>query len=200
MKRMAKLDKHADLIKQLYEDCRKAQGTFESLRDRGVKTCYESVRTWLNKHADELPPLRSGAGKPKSKRQEQLFGFIPHNVAWIPDADIFPEFFHILTPEAGEEYKSAFLVTSLLRFGIKISIKVLDATKLPLKRFRGLSDLELYLLAYLLGQHGAMVGVTAVEFAAETRAITPAAAKLREVIMRRNSISVGELRELIRRP
>jgi hypothetical protein len=195
---MAKLDEHAELIKRLYAECCTAKGTFKRLLREGVDTCYESVRSWLRKHADELPPLRSGGGKPPSK-PVQLFGFIPQNAKWVPDADMFPEFFHVLTPDASDEYKAAFLTASLLQFGIETSIQELEATRLPLKRFRCLCDLELYLLAYLLGQHGALVGVSAEAFGAATRSITPMAAILREMIARRNSITVGELRQLIRR-
>lgn len=195
---VAKLDGHADLIKRLYAECGNAQDTWERLRGEGVKTSYESVRSWLKKHAVDLPPLRSGGGKPKSAKPEQLFGFIPNNIQLVPDADVFPEFFHALTPQASHEYKAAFLTSFLVRFGIETTINELEVARLPLKRFRRLCDLELYLLAYLLGRHGALVGVTTEEFGAQTRAITPMAASLREVIWRRNSITVEELRKLIR--
>jgi hypothetical protein len=92
------------------------------------------------------------------------------------------------------------LYSCLQRFGIKISFDRIEEAKLPLKRFRTLCDLEIYFLAYLLGHHRPLVGVTDKVFGDRTRAITPMASRLRKIIMRRNSISVGELRELIRRP
>lgn len=200
MKRMAKLDKHADLIKELYEECRNAQGTFEGLRDAGVKTCYESVRTWLNQHTDALPPLRSGAGKPKIAKPEQLFEFIPTNADWVPKDQIFPGLFAIFTDKANPGAMDGLLYACLERFGVEISVDRIEEAELPLKRFRSLCDLEIYFLAYLLGHHRHLVGVTDKVFGDRTRAITPMASRLRKIIMRRNSISVGELRELIRRP
>jgi hypothetical protein len=197
---MAKLDRHADLIKRLYLECGNAQDTFERLGIEGVKTCYESVRCWLNKHSDELPPLRSGGGKPKSTKPEQLFECIPENANWVPREQIFPGMFAIFTEKATAEAKDGLLYSCLQRFGIKISFDRIEEAKLPLKRFRTLCDLEIYFLAYLLGHHRPLVGVTDKVFGDRTRAITPMASRLRKIIMRRNSISVGELRELIRRP
>jgi hypothetical protein len=197
---MAKLDAHADLIKRLYVECGNAQDTFERLRIEGVKTCYESVRSWLKKHADELPPLRSGAGKPKSVKPEQLFGCIPENAEWVPRGQIYPGLFAIFTDKVSPEAKDALLYSCFQMFGLEISVDRIEEAELPLKRFRGLCDLEIYFLAYLLGHHGALVGVSEEKFGAQTRAITPMAGRLREIIMRRNSISVGELRKRIRRP
>lgn len=197
---MAKLDVHADLIKRFYGECRNAQDTCERLLAEGIETCYESVRTWLRKHADELPPLRSGAGKPKSAKREQMFGCIPKNAEWVPRGQIYPELFLIFTDRASPEAMDGLLYSCLQKFGLEISLNRIEEAELPLKRFRGLCDLEIYFLAYLLGHHGALVGVTEEKFAAQTRAITPMAARLREIIMRWNSISVGELRKRIRRP
>jgi hypothetical protein len=197
---MSKLDVHADLIKRLYTECRNAQDTYERLLAEGIETCYESVRSWLRKHTDELPPLRSGAGKPKTAKPEQLFGCIPRNAGWVPCGQIYPELFLIFTDRASPEAKDALLYSCLKMFGIEISVDRIEEAELPLKRFRGLCDLEIYFLAYLLGHHGALVGVAEEKFAALTRAITPMASRLREIIMRRNSISVGELRTRIRRP
>lgn len=197
---MAKLDAHADLIKRLYAECGNAQDTFERLRDEGVKTCYESVRSWLNKHSEDLPPQRHGGGKPKSAKLEQLFECIPESADWVPKDQIFPGLFAIFTEKATPEAKDGLLYSCLQRFGIGISFDRIEQAQLPLKRFRSLCDLEIYFLAYLLGHHRPLVGVTEKVFGDRTRAITPMASKLRKVIMRRNSISVGELRELIRRP
>jgi hypothetical protein len=197
---MAKLDVHADLIKRLYFECGNAQDTWELLRDGGVKTSYESVRTWLKRHADELPPLRSGGGKPKSAKQEQLFECIPENANWVPREQIFPGMFAIFTDKAKAEAMDGLLYSCLQRFGIKIFLDRIEEAKLPLKRFRNLCDLEIYFFAYLLGHHRPLVGVTDKVFGDRTRAITPMASRLRKIIMRRNSISVGELRELIRCP
>lgn len=199
MKGMAKLDIHADLIKRLYVECGNAQDTFERLRDEGIKTCYESVRSWIKRHADELPPLRSGGGKPKAAKPDQLFECIPDNANWVARGLIYPGLFAIFTDRASPEAKDALLYSCLKMFGVEISVNRIEEAELPLKRFRGLCDLEIYCLAYLLGHHGALVGVTEEKFAAQTRAITPMAARLREIILRRNSISVGELRKLIRR-
>jgi hypothetical protein len=199
-KKMAKLDAHADLIKRHYNECRNAQDTYERLLVEGIETCYESVRTWLRKHADELPPLRSGAGKPKSAKPEQLFGCIPKNAEWAPRDQIYPGLFVIFTDRATPEAKDALLYSCLKMFGVEISVDRIEEAELQLKRFRCLGDLEIYFLAYLLGHHGALVGVAEEKFAALTRAITPMASRLREIIMRRNSISVGELRKRIRRP
>lgn len=196
---MAKLDAHADLIKRLYTECRNAQDTWERLCREGVKTSYESVRTWLKKNSAELPPLRSGAGKPKATKPEQLFGCIPENADWVPSGQIYPELFLILTSRATPEAMDLQLFCSLKMFGIEISINRIEEAVLPLKSFRSLCDLEIYFLAYLLGHHGVLVGVTEEKFEAQTRAITPMAARLREVIWRRNSITVGELRKVIRR-
>ena len=197
---MAKLDLHADLIKRSYGECKNAQATCERLLAEGIETCYESVRTWLRKHADELPPLRSGAGKPKSAKPEQLFGCIPKNAEWVPRGQIYPELFLILTDRASPEAKDALLYSCLQMFGVEIAVDRIEEAELPLKRFRSLCDLEIYFLAYLLGHHGALVGVSEEKFGAQTRAITPMAGRLREIIMRQNSISVGELRNRIRRP
>jgi hypothetical protein len=197
---MAKLDIHADLIKRFYGECKNAQDTWERLRGEGVKTSYESVRTWLRKHADELPPLRSGAGKPKSAKREQLFECIPKNAEWVPRGQIYPGLFTIFTSKGSPGAMDGLLYSCLQMFGVEISVDRIEEAELELKRFRSLCDLEIYFLAYLLGHHGALVGVTVEKFGVQIRAITPMAARLREVIWRQNSISVGELRKLIRRP
>lgn len=196
---MAKLDSHAELIKRLYVECGNAKNTYERLRGEGVSTCYESVRTWLQKHSEELPPLRSGGGKPKSAKPEQLFGCIPENTEWVPCGQIYPGLFLVFTDKASPEAMDGLLYSCLQMFGVGISLDHIEEAELPLKRFRSLCDLEIFFLAYLLGHHGALVGVTEEKFGAQTRAITPMAARLREVIWRRRSITVGELRKLIRR-
>jgi|688.fasta_scaffold940349_1 hypothetical protein len=195
---MAKLDRHADLIKRLYLECGNAQDTFERLGIEGVNTCYESVRSWLKKHSDELPPLRSGGGKPKSVKLQQLFECIPDNPNWVPRGQIYPGLFLIFTEKASPEAMDGLLFSCLKLFGIEISVDRIEEAELPLKRFRSLCDLEIYFLAYLLGHHKALVGVPHDKFGACIRAITPMAARLREVIWRRNSISVEELRKVIR--
>jgi hypothetical protein len=197
---MAKLDAHADLIKRLYVECRNAQDTWEGLCDEGVKTSYESVRTWLKKHAEELPPLRSGGGKPKAVKPEQLFGCIPKNTEWVPPGQIYPGLFAIFTDKASPEAKDALLYSCLLMFGIEIALDRIEEADLPLKRFRSLCDLEIYFLAYLLSRYGPLVGVSDKVFGDRIRGITLMASRLREIIMRRNCISVGELRKLISRP
>lgn len=198
---MAKLDKHAELIKQLYDEFRNAQGTYEQLRLAGIQTCYESVRSWLRRHENELTlHTRSGGGRPKSDNPEQLFAFIPDNPNWVPSGQIYPGLFLIFTEKASPEIMNGVLFSFLKAFGVEISVDCIEEAELPLPRFRCLCDLEIYFLAYLLGHHGALVGVTEDKFGERIRAITPKASRLRKIIMRRSSISVGELRELIRRP
>jgi|GEM_PF-3067218 len=197
---MSKLDPHADLIKKLYMSEETAEGTHQRLLEEGVDVSYETLRKWLHKHAHELPPLRVGGGKPPEPQARQLFRFLPANADWVPDAYMYPEFFECLIQDSTPAHKDALLAGCLTRYGIQTHLKTLEATKLPLKRFRNLSDLEIYLMAYLLGHHGALVGVSLEEFSAETRAISPMAIRLRQIIARRNSITVGELRKLIRRP
>lgn len=194
---MSKLDPHADLIKKLYKAEKTAKGTHKRLLEEGVDASYEILRQWLHKHAHELPPLRVGGGKPTEPREMQLFRFLPENADWVPDAYMYPEFFECLIQDSTPPHKDALLAACLTRYGIETTIKELEDTKLPLKRLRGLCDLEIYLMAYLLGHHGALVGVSLEEFSAETRAITPMAIRLRQIIARRNSITVGKLRELL---
>lgn len=194
---MSKLDPHADLIKRLYGENKTAQATHQRLLEAGVPGSYEKLRQWLHDHAAELPPLRIGGGAPTKLRQEQLFGFLPENADWAPAVYMFPEFFECLIPDSTPGHKDALLAACLTRYGIATTIKELEATTLPLKRLRNLSDLEIYLMAYLLGHHGALVGVSLSEFSDRTRAITPMAIRLREIIARRNSITVGQLRKLL---
>jgi hypothetical protein len=194
---MSKLDPHTDLIKKLYKAEKTAKGTHKRLLEEGVDASYEILRQWLHKHAHELPPLRVGGGKPTERRAMQLFRFLPENPDWVPDAYMFPEFFECLIPDSTPGHKDALLATRLTLYGIDTTIQELEGTKLPLKRLRTLSDLEIYLLAYLLGHHGPLVGVSLKEFSSETRAITPMAIRLRQIIARRNSITVGKLRELL---
>lgn len=194
---MSKLDPHAKLIKKLYKSEKTAKGTHRRLLEQGVDGSYEILRQWLHKHAHELPPLRVGGGKPTKPQAKQLFRFLPENADWVPDAYMFPEFFDCLIQDSTPLHKDALLAGCLTRYGIETTIKELEDTKLPLKRLRGLSDLEIFLMAYLLGHHGALVGVSLEEFSAETRAITPMAIRLRQIIARRNSITVGQLRKLL---
>ena len=194
---MSKLDSHADLIKKLYKAEKTAKGTHKRLLEEGVDASYEILRQWLHKHAHELPPLRVGGGKPTEPRAMQLFRFLPENPDWVPDAYMYPEFFECLIQDSNPQHKDALLAACLTRYGIETTITELQSTKLPLKRLRGLCDLEIFLMAHLLGHHGALVGVSLEEFSAETRAITPMAIRLRQIIARRNSITVGKLRELL---
>ena len=194
---MSKLDPHADLIKKLYRAEKTAKGTHRRLLEEGVDGSYEILRQWLHNHAHELPPLRLGGGKPTEPQAKQLFRFLPPNVDWVPDAYMYPEFFECLIQDSTPPHKDALLAACLTRFGIETTIKELDETKLPLKRLRGLCDLEIFLMAYLLGHHGALVGVSLEDFSDRTRAITPTAIRLRQIIARRNSITVGQLRELL---
>jgi hypothetical protein len=193
----SKLDPHAPLIIKLYKAHKNAKATHQRLLEAGVPSSYEKLRQWLHDHAHELPPLRIGGGAPTKLRQEQLFGFLPENADWVPDAYMFPEFFECLIQDSTPWHKDALLAGCLQRYGIETTIQELEATKLPLKRLRSLSDLEIYLLAYLLGHHGALVGVPLSEFSDRTRAITPMAVRLRQIIARRNSVTVGQLRKLL---
>lgn len=194
---MGKLDPHANLIKMLYKSEGTAEGTHQRLLEEGVDACYETLRQWLHKHAHELPPLRVGGGKPTEPRAKQLFKFLPETADWVPDGYMYPEFFECLIQDSTPPHKDALLAGCLTRYGIDTTIKELETTKLPLKRLRNLCDLEIYLMAYLLGRHGALVGVSLLEFSAESRAITPMAIRLRQIIARRNSITVGQLRKLL---
>jgi hypothetical protein len=200
MSGMAKLDPYADSIKRHYRECRNAHKTWELLRADGVKISYESLRTWLQKHADELPPLRSGGGKPKSTNREQLFPFIPEKVFKVSDDMIQPEIFLAFTEKASPEAKKGYLFTYLKKFGIKISLNRIDEAELPLKRFRNLCDFEVYFFTYLLAEGRSLVGVSEKVFADRTRAIIVMSVRLRAILTTRNSISVGELRRLIRIP
>jgi hypothetical protein len=195
---MSKLDPHADLIKNLYKAEKTAKGTHRRLLEEGVNASYETLRQWLHKNAHELPALRIGGGKPTEPQAKQLFRFLPENADWIPDAYMYPEFFECLIQDSTPQHKYALLAGCLTRYGIVTTVQELEATKLPLKRLRRLSDLEIYLLAYLLGDHGALVGVPLSEFSDRTRAITPMAVRLRQIIARRNSITLGQLRKLLR--
>lgn len=194
---MAKLDPHAALVKQLYSESGNAKVTHERLRQKGVEVSYESLRQWLVNHCDELPMLRTGRGKPKNLAPVQLFGFLDQITKWMPDAGMHPQFFMIFHQKTNDGLKDIYLVTFLQKFGIATSIQDLETTELLLKRLRGLCDLEVYLLAYLLGRHGPLIGATEKEFVALTRVVTPMAKKLKDVILRRNIVSVGELRELL---
>ena len=194
---MSKLDEHADLINTFYKTEGSAKATHQRLLEEGIDVSYEALRQWLHKHANELPPLRVGGGKPTEPRPNQLFGFLPAKADWVPDKYMFPEFFECMLEESTPGHKDALLASRLTHYGIETTIQELEGTKLPLKRLRSLSDLEIYLLAYLLGHHGALIGVSLKEFSAETRAITPMAIRLRQIIARRNSITVGDLRKLI---
>jgi hypothetical protein len=194
---MSKLDPHEKLIIKLYNSEKTAKGTHRRLQQEGVDASLETVRQWLHQHANELPPLRVGGGKPAEPQAKQLFRFLPENADWVPDAYMYPEFFECLIQDSTPPHKDALLAACLTRYGIETTIKELEYTKLPLKRLRGLCDLEIFLMAYLLGHHAALVGVSLEEFSAETRAITPTAIRLRQIIARRNSITVGQLRELL---
>jgi len=192
---MAKLDQHANMIKKVYAETKTIKGTRDKLIEKGVRVSYETLRQWLKNHKDDLPNLRAGAGRPKSQKTAQLFKFLDSNANWMPDAGIHPQFFLIFHPNNAPENKDWELTAYLLRFGIEV--KELDITVLPLKRFRCLSDLELYVIAYLLGRHGPLFGISEDEFESRIRAITPMAFELKNIIHFRNSITVGELRELL---
>lgn len=198
MQMATKLNQHAELIKRLYAESGNAKATHKNLRGEGVDVCYESVRQWLQRHAQDLPTLRSGGGKPKFAEPEQLFGFFPKNNGWMPVDGIYPEFFMVFKRRAKREYKDCFLAGFLAKFGVEFDPKAsIDAVVLPLKLFRNFCDLEVYFFAYLLSRQGALVGVSDREFDERIRAITPLAIALREIIKRQSSISLGELRARI---
>ncbi|MFN4943087.1 MAG: hypothetical protein ACK5G9_04745 [Akkermansiaceae bacterium] len=194
---MSKLDPHEKLIIKLYKSEKTAKGTHRRLQENGVSVSLETVRQWLHQHANKLPTLRVGGGKPAESQAKQFFRFLPENADWVPDAYMYPEFFECFIQDSTPPHKDALLAGCLERYGIKARLKTLEFTKFPLKRLRYLSDLDVYLMAYLLGHHGALVGVSLEEFSAETRAITPMAIRLRQIIACRNSITVGKLRELL---
>ena len=196
---MAKLDPHAEVIKRLYTECGNAKETHQRLLNEGVEVCYETVRQWLANHAEDLPTLRSGAGKPRSAKPEQLFGFFPKKTDWLPIDGIYPEFFMIFKRQAKREYKDCFLAVFLAKFGVEVDPNAsIEVVELQLKRFRQLCDLEVFLFAYLLGRQEALVGVRDFLYDERIRSTTLMAIALREIIMRRKSVSVGDLREQIR--
>ncbi len=194
---MSKLDEHAAWIKTLYKVHKTAKATHKRLLEEGVEVSYEALRQWLHRHADELTALRVGRGKPAELRPKQLFGFLPEEADWTPGHETAPAIFYSLIQDTPPDYKDVLLDACLTRYGVQSSLKELDATHLPLKQLRNLCDLEIYLLAYLLGDYRPLVGVSLNEFWTQIRAITPMAVRLRQLIACRNSVTVGELRKLL---
>jgi hypothetical protein len=194
---MGKLDQHADRIKELYAKTGTVLETRAQLLLLGIEVSYESLRQWLKRNPDKLPALRTGAGKPRSARTQQMFGFLPQNTKWMPSAGMHPQFFLMFHANTTDATKDGYLATALLKYGVETTLNTLETTELPLSRMRDLCDLDLYVLAYLLGRHAPLIGRSEEDFVELTRAVTPMAVALKDVILKRNAIQVGELRDVL---
>lgn len=198
---MSKLDKHADLIKELYREVGTVKGTHANLVEKGVKVSYETLRQWLKVHQSELPALRKGGGRPKSvkaAKANHLFKLLDDGMSsWMPDAGMHPDWFLIFTEGLQPNQLTPYLVAALIRYEVEVAPEDFEDTKLPLTRMRSLCDLELYVFTYLLGIHTPWTGAAREEFTQLIRTITPMVIELKKVIQLRNTIKVGELRELL---
>ena len=193
---MSKLDQHANMIKKIYAETKTIKGTRDKLIEKGVKVSYETLRQWLKNHKEDLPTLRTGAGRPKLQKAAHLFNIIDDSAKWMPDAGIHPQWFLMFSADTTPELQDVYLVAALLKYGVQTTLQFLETTELPLTRMRDLCDLELYVMAYLLGHHAPLMGSSKDDFVALTRVLTPMVIEFKNVIFLRNIIEVGELRDL----
>lgn len=136
------------------------------------------------------------AGRPKSMKTAKanhLFKILANDVSvWMPDAGIHLEWFLIFSPDSKEGQMDAYLVVALMQYEVQTDLNELETTELPLIRMRDICDLELYVLAYLLGRHASLIGTKTEDLIELTRVLTPKVTALKEVIMERTVITVGD--------